>query len=138
MKFVKSLYSKFRNLILYGIFGGISAGLDFVIYTLLVMFGTNYVVANIIGVHCGILTSFILNRNFNFRVKDKATTRFLSFYMVGLLGLVLSTSMLYAMVNWMQLSEIYSKLITIFVVAIIQFLINKYVTFKSNCKKSNI
>ena len=97
---VKELYFRFRNLILYGIIGGFCAALDFGVYTALCYFDIMpYLWANIISIHMGIFMSFILNRSFNFKVKDKTTQRFLSFYAVGLTGLGISELMLYLMVT---------------------------------------
>ncbi len=128
---VSGLYRRFRNLILYGIIGAVCATLDFVIYTLLCHFDIlPYLWANIVSVHIGIFTSFILNRQLNFKIKDKTSLRFLSFYLVGLTGLGISTLMLYIMVDLASWNEIVCKLITIVVVALIQFILNKYITFK--------
>ncbi len=125
------LYSRFRNLILYGIIGGFCAALDFGIYTGLCYWNIMpYLWANIISIHIGIFTSFVLNRSFNFKVKDKVKTRFLSFYTVGLVGLGISEGMLYLMVTKGSWNEIVCKLISIVVVALIQFLLNKYITFR--------
>ena len=130
---VKSLYARFRNLILYGIIGVFCAGLDFGIFTVL----CHYHVmdpqwANVISIHVGIFTSFILNRSFNFRVKNKTAVRFLSFYMVGLVGLGITALMLYLMVDLGHMNEVVCKLISIVVVALTQFVLNKYITFKTH------
>lgn len=130
---ISNLYNRFRNLILYGIIGGFCAGLDFGIYTALCYWNIMpYLWANIISIHVGIFTSFVLNRSINFKVKDKVKTRFLSFYTVGLVGLGISTLMLWLMVDMSHWNEIVCKLITIVVVALVQFLLNKHITFKSN------
>lgn len=126
------IYSRFRNLMLYGLIGGFCAALDFGIYTGLCYWDIiPYLWANIISIHIGIFTSFILNRSFNFKVKDKVKTRFLSFYAVGLVGLGISEGMLYLMVTKGGGNEIACKLVSIVVVALIQFLLNKYITFRS-------
>jgi len=125
------LYNQFRNLILYGLIGGFCAALDFAVYTVLCECDIMpYLWANVISIHVGIFTSFVLNRSFNFKVKDKATVRFLSFYTVGLIGLGISELMLYLMVTIGEMNELVCKLISIVVVALIQFLLNKYITFK--------
>ncbi len=127
---VKELYFRFRNLILYGIIGGFCATLDFGVYTALCQFDIMpYLWANIISIHVGIFTSFLLNRSFNFKVKDKTTKRFLSFYTVGLTGLGISELMLYLMVTLGGMNELVCKLISIVVVALIQFVLNKFITF---------
>lgn len=124
------IYSKFRELILYGIIGGFSATLDFIVYTLIGLL-IPYLGANVISVHCGIICSFILNRQFNFRKKDKTAKRFTSFYVIGLLGLGLSELLIYIMSALSSMDYTISKLITIIVVAIFQFILNKLITFKS-------
>jgi putative flippase GtrA len=117
---------------LYGIIGGFCAALDFGVYTALCYFDMMpYLWANIISIHVGIFMSFLLNRSFNFKVKDKATKRFLSFYAVGLTGLGISELMLYLMVTLGGMNELLCKLISIVVVALIQFLLNKYITFRN-------
>lgn len=127
-----ALYARFRNLILYGIIGAFCAGLDFVIYSLLCHFDIMpYLWANVISIHCGIFCSFILNRGYNFRVKDKVLKRFLSFYIVGLIGLGISELMLYLMVDLAAWNEIVSKLISVVVVALVQYFLNRVITFKT-------
>ena len=129
--FLAIIYQRSRNLILYGIIGGFCSALDFVIYTLLCHFDVlPYLWANVISVHIGIFTSFVLNRQLNFKIKDKTPQRFISFYLVGLTGLGISSLMLYLMVDYAHWNEIVCKLITIVIVALVQFFLNKYITFK--------
>ncbi|MDR1878406.1 MAG: GtrA family protein [Bacteroidales bacterium] len=129
-KHIIRLYHKYRNLILYGIIGSTSAGLDLLIYTLLLKAGLYYLFSHFISIHCGILCSFILNRQYNFKTKDKTLYRFLSFYVIGLTSLLLSTGMLYLMIQIMAWDKMYAKLTTIIAVAILQFILNKFITFR--------
>ena len=127
----KFIFNKFRHLILYGIIGSFAAGLDFLIYTVLVQLaGIPYLVANCISVLGGITTSFILNRNYNFKVKDHATRRFSIFLTVGLCGLVLSNIILYVCIDVLSIDKLVSKLLSIVLVVFFQFLVNRYLTFK--------
>lgn len=131
MDFTKIILYKFRHLILYGIIGSFSSGLDFLIYTLLVRIaGLQYILANCISVLGGITTSFILNRNYNFKVKDHAKRRFSIFLTVGLCGLLMSNIILYLCIDVWSMDKLISKLLSIVLVVIFQFLINKYFTFK--------
>jgi len=131
------LYRSNSKIIKYGLIGAASSSLDFVIYTALVVAGLNMFWANVIGVNCGIVTSFILNRRYNFKVKDHAAHRFMSFYMVGMAGLALSTGLLYILVESMALNEFFSKLVTIVAVALLQFVFNSRVTFKQTKIQKN-
>lgn len=128
---ILSLYKKFRNFILYGIIGSFSAGMDFLaFYTLTKMLNVHYMYANILSVSVGISISFILNKTFNFKVKDRVFKRFLIFISVGFGGLLLSSALLYFAVNVLKLTPIISKLVSIAFVVLIQFFINKFITFK--------
>lgn len=129
---IKRTFWKLRTLILYGLIGGFCASLDFAIYTILCHFDIlPYLWANVISIHCGIICSFFLNRGVNFKVKDKTWLRFLSFYTVGLIGLGISELMLYLMVGIAEWNEIVCKLISIVVVALVQYLLNRFITFKT-------
>ena len=128
---IEKFFYKFRHLILYGIIGIFSSCLDFTIYTLLVqVVGLQYILANCISVLGGISTSFILNRNYNFQVKDNTKRRFAIFLTVGLCGLMLSNLILYICIDVLDLNKIISKLLSIVLVVFFQFLINKNLTFK--------
>ena len=129
---MRQLLEKYKELILYGIIGASCASLDFMVYILMLhlLGAENVLVANCIGVVCGIVASFTLNRQFNFKVKDKTKQRFLIFLIVGLTGLAISSGALYLLVDVLDYNELYAKLLTIVVVSIIQFILNKTITFK--------
>lgn len=128
---ISRVYGKSRNLILYGIIGCCSSGLDFLIYTFFVSaLGWHHIVSNSVSVLAGITTSFTLNRSYNFKVKDKPRQRFSIFLTVGLCGMMLSNLILWCCIDQMEMSKIVSKLLSIVLVVLFQFLLNKYITFK--------
>ena len=129
------LLQKYRLFVLYSAIGTLSASLDFVVFTTLVKWlCLPYLLSNIISVNSGIITSFLLNRHFNFKVKDKAGLRFIIFYSVGLLGLLISTILLWLLVEYKLVNTIVAKTFTIVIVVLVQFTLNKYITFKKYSK----
>ena len=131
MNKIYNLLRQNQKIIKYGIIGCICVGIDFLVYWLLVQIvKMPYLYANVISVHCGIFTSFFLNRHFTFKVKNKTLLRFISFYIIGLIGLAISSGMLIFLVEMLKLNELISKALTVFVVALIQFLLNKYISFR--------
>lgn len=127
-----NLYNKFRDLILYGIIGCCASGFDFAIYSILVRYlCVHYIYANSISVLAGISTSFILNRKYNFKVKDHTIRRFSIFLSVGLLGLLLSNIILYICISLIGINELLSKFLSIVLVVFLQFILNKFITFKT-------
>lgn len=134
---IKSLYSKFRNLILYGIIGSCTATLDFLIFTVLTQWTPiHYIIANIISCSSGIFCSFQLNRKYNFKVTDHTIRRMVIFFSVGVFGMFLSSVILHFCIDDLHWNEIVSKLASIVIVVIIQFFLNKYISFREDKKLS--
>ena len=127
MKISKQLI---RQIILYGIIGGGSALFDFMLFSLMYKFaGINEFIANAISVHAGIAMSFVLNRKYNFKKTDRIPFRAVSFYLTGLLGLILSAGLLW-LGNLLTLPVIEVKFVSIFIVAVVQFIMNKLIAFR--------
>lgn len=119
----------FRNLVLYGIIGCIAAGTDSLLFFILTSVAGMYPLhANLISVPVGIMISFLLNRHFNFKVTDHPVKRGLIFFSVGLFGLAISQGILWAGVS-MSFEPIMVKLFSVVVVALIQFVLNKLISF---------
>ena len=93
-----------------------------------------YIMSNCVSVLGGITLSFLLNRNFNFKVKDKTRQRFIMFLTVGLCGLMLSNMILWVCVELLHVEKLLSKTLSIVMVVFLQFLLNKYLTFKPTKK----
>jgi putative flippase GtrA len=118
-----------KQFFLYGIIGCCSALLDFLLFVLLYReLGLNEYIANGISVHAGIAMSFVLNRKYTFKKIDRILFRVVSFYLTGLFGLVLSQGLLW-FGGLLLLPVLMIKLTSIFIVAAIQFVINKLITF---------
>lgn len=131
MRLLRSLYTRYRNIILYGLIGCTGASLDFLLYTVLTtIFDVYYIYANICSVLLGITNNFFLNRNLNFRVKDHTLLRYLTFFCVGIGGLIVSTLLLKFFAETLHIPQLSAKLLTIFLVVGIQFLCNKGITFR--------
>ena len=118
------------QMIRYGIIGAFCALLDFGLFTLLFReFGIEKYIANAISIHAGIASSFLLNRKLNFKQLDRPLLRSFIFYGVALLGLSLSQLILY-IGGVIQFPVIPSKLISIPIIALLQFVLNRNVTFR--------
>ena len=126
-----------KNFILYCIIGCSGALLDFILYTLLIKyFSIHYLFSNVFSTTLGITNNFFLNTYFNFKVSDKLFKRFISFFSIGIFGMVISEVMLYILIENLGVDEIISKIISIFVITIIQFTLNKLITFKKTKEKN--
>jgi putative flippase GtrA len=116
--------------LLYCICGGISVCLDYSIYYLLFSFGVWYQIANIGGYLCGTLLSFFLNRKITFNIRDKVVSRLFLFLLVASIGFLTSALMLWFLISMVSIEPRVAKLLTLPVVVLIQFLLNRKITFK--------
>lgn len=127
-----TFYREFRQMILYTVIGLLTSVLDLVVYAMFVyVIGLHYIVANIVGVLASVPIGFFLNRNVNFMTLDKTLIRFLSFLVVGVSGALVTSIMLYVCIDVYHFGKISSKLFSIISVSLLQFILNKCVTFKS-------
>lgn len=142
----------FKELIKYGIVGIIGLIIDMGIYYLLVekieihypisafikdILGLSMnvrtldiLISNIISQTLAVINNFILNSYFTFKVTNNKVKRFFSFVGVAAIGMIISSTLLTLFIEYAGLSEMLSKIISILIVAFIQFIINKYLTFK--------
>lgn len=131
-KTISKYYKKHEHFIKYGFIWLLSVSLDFLIYTFLIKYtDINYQMANFISTSCGIINSFLLNLFFNFKTKDKILKRFISFYTIGFLGIIVSAISLYLLIVAFWFEKIFSKAITLVFVVLIQYILNKNITFKT-------
>jgi putative flippase GtrA len=126
---VKKKQVVIKQFILYGIIGIIASTTDVIIFTLLSN-NINIFISNAISVNTGITISFFANTFINFKKKNRIFKRFLMFFTVGYIGLGLSSLILFIGVDLLEIEKIYVKVFTVFFVAIVQFILNKYITFK--------
>lgn len=135
--FIINTYHRFEHLIKYCLIGCTGAGIDFLVYTLLVtQSNIHYQYINIFSTSLGIINNYFLNSFFNFKVKDHSLLRLLSFYMVGSLGIAVTAGILFIFIELLHFNPVFSKIVTIFAVTVFQFLLNKFITFRNNEKNN--
>ena len=128
---INQVFTRYKQLIVYCIIGCSGATLDFVVYALLTNWcGMHYQLANFLSVSFGIVNNFFWNCYFNFKTRDKIAKRLMSFYSVGMFGWALSAGCLWLFIEIMGLKPLIAKLGTIFFVTVVQFCLNKFITFR--------
>lgn len=145
----------YKEFVKYGIVGVVGLVIDMGLYYLLVdVFHTTYPIAegfgrllswfgviadaalpnilisSIISSSLAVINNFLLNSYFTFKVKDNKLKRFLPFAGIAIVGMVVSTILLTVMIDHMGINKLVAKAVSIFIVAMMQFLLNKYFTFK--------
>lgn len=120
----------FVQLIKYVLIGFLGLMVDFGVYTILTHFKMNVELANVISSICGIINNFLWNSYTNFKVHDHFFMRFISYFGVGQITTVFTTVSLFIFVTRLGYSHLIVKVIATFVATLIQFIVNKTITFK--------
>lgn len=137
-KIKTAIYSEdFVQLVKYVLIGVLGLIVDFGIYTILTHFKMNVEIANIISSTCGIINNFLWNSYTNFKVHDRMILRFISYFIVGQITTVFTTVSLFIFVTKLGYPHLIVKIVATFVATLIQFVINKVVTFRK-AKKEEI
>ena len=120
------------QLFFYCVCGGMGVASDLGLYLVLIYYDVDYQAANIFGYSLGTLVSFSLNRLITFCVKDKVFHRLAFFIAVAALGYCLSAIMLWLLVDVAGFQTDLSKVATLPLVLVLQFTLNRYVTFRES------
>lgn len=124
---VRLIHSSFLKYALVGMVGlVVDMGLFYFFHEVL---NWNYILSNILSSSLAVVNNFILNSIFTFKVKDKLFYRFVSFYSIALAGMALSSGLLIVMIDGMHMNSMIAKAIAVFFVAMIQYYVNKKLTF---------
>lgn len=117
-----------REMVLYGIFGLFSASMDTLSFASLSGLLSVYV-SNFISINIGITISFLLNTFLNFRKTTFIKKRVIKFFMVGYMGLLISMAIMWAGLNILPGSKLLVKIVSVVIVAVIQYILNKFITY---------
>lgn len=101
-------------------------------------FGMQKLIANTISYQSAMVASFLLNRKFNFRVKDRFWWRFFTFFLINLVGYFASLGMVIVFISWIGLQQFIGKLLATIIAGIIQYIFVKQITFRRSKKENNI
>lgn len=119
-----------QQFLLYCLCGGLGVSTDYAVYYLSYSAGLWYQGANGLGYLAGTLLSFALNRVLTFGMRDRVLQRLGLFLGVAAVGYSASAVLLWALVQYGQLDPRIAKLITLPMVVLLQFGLNRRITFQ--------
>jgi len=135
MSSLQVLWKKNRQFMQYCICGGTGVSTDYMVYYLLVeVFQVWYQMANAIGYLSGTLISFVLNRAITFNIRDQTGKRLILFLTTAGIGFLFSAALLALMVDFLKLDARLAKILTLPVVVVIQYALNKRFTFQAKSR----
>lgn len=135
MKSLWTLCLKYKEIILYLIFGGLTTLTNFVGYVVFArVIRMDLMVANGLALALSILFAYITNKIFVFESKTETwkegVQEFVSFIACRLATAVLDMFLMYVTVSLLELNDLFMKLIVNVVVIALNFVFSKLIIFK--------
>ena len=124
-----------KHAFLYLILSTVWAFVDCLIFLTLTYLWLPIIPSNIISDVWGMITSFSLNLKRNFKHNDHVKLRFLSYIIISLIWMWISTTMVYWFIVWIWFPKAIAKFLQIIIMAIPLYLANRLITFR-NVKKA--
>ncbi len=142
MEKIKELYTKYKEIINYLVFGVLSTVVNFVTYYITARFiGIDEVISSGISWFCSVTFAYITNKIFVFESKTNTSREFvkemITFYLSRVLsGALCDVGTFALMVKVLHINDIVSKIVTQVMVVIVNYILSKLVIFKK--KKSKL
>ena len=119
----------------FGLVGFLTTVISYAVYALLVYMGFPYIAANIVGFIIGTLNSFIWNSLFVFKKQQDEKrnpwwTLVKTFVTYGCSNLLLSSLLLWILVEKFGLSEYIAPILVLCVTVPLNFVVNKFWSYK--------
>lgn len=125
-----------KQFIKFSLVGVINTLIDFLIYLgltrLIFWFSHYYLVANAISFSLAVINSFILNRYWTFQESQKVDLhfKFIKFFAVNLLTLIIVELSLYYLVAHLLVYDLLAKMVVILISVVLNFCLSKFWVFR--------
>lgn len=129
-KSILILLKKTSQFIKFALVGVVNTIIGLSVYYFLVFFNVHYLIANVMGFLISVLNAYFMNKKFVFKSENKKSSSILRVYCSYGMTALLSTILLYIMVNKIGISDKIAPLINLFITTPLNFLLNKYWAFK--------
>ena len=126
------MINRIFEILRYGIVGGITTGVNFLLFYLLSFTPINYIVNNVLTYFITVILSFYLNEKFVFTNPNRHSSKFLklSKYILIRMGSIVADSvLLYICVSIFGYSVIWSKLVIACVIIMLTYIFNKLIVY---------
>lgn len=134
MEKIKSLFIKYRELIMYVIFGGLTTVVSFVSYYALLWVGLHYIAAQIISWALAVAFAFVVNKIFVFEDRDNSPAELFrqiwQFVSVRIASGVIETVLLWLLVDVLTVGEGIAKIPVAVLTVVINYVASKLFIFK--------
>ena len=127
-----------RQFVKFCMVGVVNTIIDYAVYLFFSrLVGLYFLYANIIAILVAMTFSFVINKYWTFRNKEnKLKSQYVKFALVNSVYFIINNSIFFALVNYFEVLDLWSKLVAIIIGTFWNFFANRYWTF--NDKKTAI
>lgn len=120
-----------KEMILYLLIGGSAVVIDALLFLFLYnVLDIAPVYSTIISITVATIYSFILNSRYNFKKEDQKVKRLVLFSFVSGVGMAVSSAIIYIAHEKLGVDANIAKILSLPVIAVLQFILNKLITFR--------
>ena len=125
--------SKIYTFIKFALTGAANTIINFLVFTLLsVILNLNIYFSEVVSYSCGMLNSYIVNRNWTFSTKEKFwSSQLIKFILVNLFVMLLSLLLLNIFTEKLLLSKLIAKVFSTAITTIINFVVSKIWVYRN-------
>ena len=129
-----NLYKKYKEIINYLIFGGLTTLISIVTYAIFTkVFNIDYLISNILSWIIAVLFAYITNKIFVFESKSKKNIKEItSFFFFRIISLVMEMIILYVFVDMLYIDDLVTKIIAQVIVIVANYIFSKVFVFKKD------
>ena len=132
---IKNLWNKYKEYILYLVFGGLTTLVNYIVYIPLTkVFGVHELIANVIAWIVAVIFAYITNRIWVFESKTRGfgniMFEFLKFAVGRLVSLGIEEAIIGIFVTWLGFNNIVVKVIASIVTIILNYIFGKFIIFR--------
>lgn len=127
-----NLYKKYKEIINYLIFGGLTTLISIVTYAIFTkVFHIDYLISNILSWIIAVLFAYVTNKIFVFESKSKKNIKEItSFFFFRVVSLIMEMIILYVFVDMLHIDDLVTKIIAQIIVIVSNYVFSKVFVFK--------
>ena len=132
---IKALCVKYKEVLLYLIFGVLTTAVNYIIFTVCVLwFPVDVYVSNIIAWIGAVLFAYFTNRSIVFASAAKGAKELfreiVAFYGARFFSLLVETALMFVFIDLLHINEFITKLILQVVVIVLNYIFSKFLIFR--------
>lgn len=131
MELIKNLYTKYREIINYLIFGVLTTVVNITTFYLLTKMSVEWELSNMIAWITSVMFAYVTNKLYVFQSKkQRIISEMITFVSFRIVSLGIDMLWMYAFITLWNINELFSKIVVNIIVVIVNYVFSKVFIFK--------